>query len=495
MAYEVVSRPGEKPKAKYEVVSKPKGAQGPQPGASLLDHYMRLMGEGVDTMREGAGRLTAPGASGWERTKGAGQTALGALQYVGSPFSAAMRRIVGNPAEVVAGGMGASPETQTQVGDYAGMAGEILGPAGAVKAVQNAPRIAQGMSQALPLINRGATAAGRVMRGGVNAADDVAGSLAEGARSRAAARTAEREAIPSKEVLKTAGGGEFEAAKALGGGVRPEVFQTRINSIRPSMSGRGVDLEAEETYPNARQMISYLERRQEGISSFENLMTLQKEARNYVKRAKKAGETTGDDSDYRAAQITMKDLDDFVAGLTPEDMVGGSNPEAANEALRKAKELWARQAKLDVVDDILEQARRVDDVSIIQKEFRKLALNDYEYGRFTPAEQKMIEKLARKGVMGDIEEALPPISAMRRGTRYARKKLTGALEERDVQKFRDMIARGKADQEARAAAKAAEPSLTEKVAGTMGKKSTPERDAFYYAERARKANEKRNRGR
>lgn len=460
MAYEVVSRPKED-KPKYEIVSRPKQAEpaaasGPQPGGSVMEHYRRAVDQAVGGMREGAASMTAPGASMWDRTKGAGQAALGALGYVASPADAAFRRVVGNPAEVVARGMGASPETQVQAGDYASLISQLLGGAAAPKAVQAIPGMAR---EAMPLINRGANAAGRVMRSGVEAVDDMAQSALQGRQNRAAARAVDQ--APSKDVLKTAGGGEFQAAKELGGDVKPEVLQGRIGGLRSRVGAADVDLQAEQTYPNARGMIDYLERRAADISSFKDLMGLQREARNFVKRARAAGVTSGDNSDYRAAQIAMKDLDDFIANLKPEDVTGGS-PELANESLRKAKELWNRQGKMDVIESVVSKAKRMNDPEYLQQEFRKIALDDYEYERFTDAERKLIDDIAAEGVLDKVSDvATGTVGAIKKAA-----KIGGASVSPRIKKAEQLlkeVARGEAAQQAKAAAKASQPSFSERV--------------------------------
>lgn len=462
MAYEVLSRPGEKPKAKYEVVSKPK-ADERQPGQSLFDTYMRMQNEGYAGMKEGAGRAVAPGASAWERTKGAGQAAMGALGYAASPVSAVARRVLGNPAEVAAGAVGASPGTQTQVGDYAGIIGELLSGAGATKAPQviNAGR--QMASEAMPALNRAAGAVGGVARSGINSAADVAGSISEGATRRAAAKAAEDAAVPSKETLRTAGGGELEAAKTIGGDIKPEVLQGRVGKLRENVSSK-FDLAAEKTYPNTRDMIEYLERRVEGLSSFEELMTLRREAQNFVKRAKKAKETTGDGSDYAAAQRAMSDLEEFRKGLKAEDMVSG-NPEAANEALRTGNELWARQAKMDVIEDVIDKAKRMNDPEYLQQEFRKIALDDYDMARFTDAERKLIDEIAAEGVLDKVSDvATGAAAAAKRAIKIGGTSVSGRIKK--AERLLKEVAKGEAAQIDKAASKG--PSLTDRVADTLG---------------------------
>ncbi len=468
MAYEVVSRPKED-KPKYEIVSRPKQAAepaaasavraAPTPGMSYAQQLGRLFNDSLDQATRGNTQMFGRDSTPWDRIKGLGNTVGGGLGMISSPLDAGVRRTAGNMAEDVAARSGASPQGQVTAGDLTALITQLVGGVAAPKVISKA-------GAAMSLINRGANTAGRVMRGGVEAVDDMAQSALQGHQNRAAMRAAMRAAdqVPSKDVLKTAGGGAFQAAKELGGDVKPEVLQGRIGGLRSRVGAADVDLQAEQTYPNARGMIDYLERRAADISSFKDLMGLQREARNFVKRAKAAGVTSGDNSDYRAAQIAMKDLDDFIANLKPEDVTGGS-PELANESLRKAKELWNRQGKMDVIEDVVNKAKRMDDPDYLQAEFKKIALDDYEYGRFTAAEQKMIDDIARTS---KVERAIDIVPRARQAKNAMSVRGIGAgYRLKRAEELLDTIARGEGEQQAKAAAKASQPSFSERINKTL----------------------------
>lgn len=461
MAIKIISEPAEEPpKKKIRIVSEPLPLPHSDPGfySRLKGHYQTEVNEGLDSAREGYGRATAPGASPWERAKGAGSAALGALRYAGSPVTAGAETLLGDPTRTVARNAGAPEWLQQMLGTTASVGGQVVGGAALPGLIRELPAAARAAPGA---INEAATAVGGLARKGINTVDDVAKSILEGAAQRKAAKLADQP--PSKEVLKTAGGGEFQAAKALGGDVKPEVLQNRINTLRDRVGAQDIDLLAEKTYPNARDMLEYLERRAQDVSSFSDLMGLQREAGNFVKRAKKAAETTGDASDYRAAQIAMKDLDDFVKELKPEDLIDG-DPKLANEALRKAKELWSRQAKMNAVEDVITKAKRMDDPNYLQQEFRKLALDDYEYGRFTPAEQKLIDEIARDSKLDRATDLIPGAAKAKRAL-----DVRGANTNRmtRAQELLDMIARGEADQMSKAATKAAQPSAAQRIENVL----------------------------
>ncbi len=462
---EIISRP-KAPGSDVEIVSRPKGAEPDTFTGRVAANWSAGRADSQAGMDALLGRPSSP----WERAKGAGQAMWGGAQMAGAVPDAAARTAFGDPAEVTARAAGAPPWAVKTAGDAASVVGGIAA-GGATKQIPGMVRaipqtaedimalLRQGASKAMPTINTAATKVGGVARSTVNAADDLVKQRAAGAERSAAEKAAN--AAPSKESIKTAGGGEFQAAKELGGDIKPEVTQGRISSLRQHVIDSDVDLHAEDTYPITRKMLDYLERRQEDVSSFKDMMSLQHEAQNYVKRAKKAGETTGDNSDYRAATIAMKNLDEFVVGLKPEDMVGG-DPAAANEALRKAKELWGRQSKMAIVEDIAKKTERWNDPDYLQAKFRGIAEDDYAFERFTPAEQKIIDEIAGESRLEKAAAALPYVMGKprklieaARGTNTARMAKTKELL--------DMIARGEAAQTEAAATKAAKPGIGQKI--------------------------------
>lgn len=84
-----------------------------KPERSLVQHalspittypetYQKMNKESVDEMKHGVGQIAnADGA--WDVAKGVGNTAMGAIGYVGSPINAAYRTVVGQPVEDVTG--------------------------------------------------------------------------------------------------------------------------------------------------------------------------------------------------------------------------------------------------------------------------------------------------------------------------------------------------------------------------------------------------------
>lgn len=461
MEFTVSSRPGEK-KSEFEVSSRPKGQPAPagrQPGASLLDHYMRLMGESADAMKQGYGQMTAPGASLGSRAVGAGQAALGGLSYVASPFSAAMRRVIGNPAEVVAGAAGASPETQTKVGDIAGIAGEILGPAGLPKAVQSAPAIARALPGAMPAINRGATTVGQVGRGAINTVEDLIKSGVEGAQRRAATRAAD--VAPTMSKLKEAKDVAYKDAFSKGG-VMGEADYAKFldDDLKAFETANRVKIKDTLT-PQAKALRDNLETYRGRPLSLEDLDDLLQENRDLVSKAASEAASSNTRRDLAAAQALSKRVRDFVYSWEP----AGQGAEAL-ESFRKAKELARRTIKMRSIEEIIDVAKRLDDPNEIQRAFRAIAKDKTEYSNFSPAEQKLIDALAQDTKMEKVGDVVPAVGGATRKINALRGANAGGRLDK-AQELIDTIARGEADQQARAAQRAAQPSFGQRIEETL----------------------------
>lgn len=432
----IISRPeADKEKPVVRIISRPQAREQPrQPGATFWQNYMRAIGEGEQGMREGAGRVVAPDASLWERAKGAGQAGLGALQYTASPVDAAARRIVGNPVEVVAGAMGASPETQVQAGDWASIASQVLGPGMLAKA----PGAAVGAVRTMA-------------REGADKFTDFVTGLQN--RSGNALMQRRMAAPMTTQATRTRSEDLFNEARRIGVDVRPEAFGQFVdnvpNALRENRIISGTVPMSDRVYGNARELLDRLEDYRGHNLTLDNLHILQQESGDLVKRAIRDADNNNTAADARAAMIISRQIDDFVENLTPEQVVSG-NPQDAVRLFNEAKDLWRRQSKMSRIENIVDLAERLNEPAIIQREFHKIATNPTLMRNYTESERAIIDQIARKGALDDIYEALPPISITRRGARQLSKLFNRADDTRLARRLINEISRG---EEAQAAAR------------------------------------------
>lgn len=74
-------------------------AKAVEPITSYPATYSKMNQEAREQMGHGVDQISAPEGDWWETAKGAGNVALGAANFVGSPINAALRTVVGKPLE------------------------------------------------------------------------------------------------------------------------------------------------------------------------------------------------------------------------------------------------------------------------------------------------------------------------------------------------------------------------------------------------------------
>ncbi len=114
-----------------------------------------------------------------------------------------------------------------------------------------------------------------------------------------------------------------------------------------------------------------------------------------------------DDDENRIAHIILDRIDDFVENMGPGDVLAG-NTQVASNSIREARTLWARQARADTIDTLMERARNRAEVvggsgleNALRVEFRGLAQNEGRLRRFNHEEQDAIRQVARGGPLGN----------------------------------------------------------------------------------------------
>ncbi len=118
--------------------------------------------------------------------------------------------------------------------------------------------------------------------------------------------------------------------------------------------------------------------------------------------AGKAADTL-DKGDKATSRIIQDHVNDFVQNLDKSQVIGNVD-QPALDALGNARKLWSQAAKGDQIQSLIEKAKnRAPQLTAsgmenaLRTEFRKLAQNDRGMARFSPAEQKSIQDVARGG--------------------------------------------------------------------------------------------------
>lgn len=203
--------------------------------------------------------------------------------------------------------------------------------------------------------------------------------------------------VKTAEGLKAASQGFYKQAEDAGVVFKPAATQQFVRNTIAAVRDAGFD---KDLHGRAGRAIQRLFDASGSPLSFNELEILRR-----VTNA--AGKTT-DRDEGRIVGIIKDKFDDFIAGLTPKDVMKG-DPRVISEVMPKARELWSRAARLDkigvMVDRATTTAPKLTQSGIenaLRQEFRALARNPRELRAFSAEEQAAIKKVARGTTGGNV---------------------------------------------------------------------------------------------
>lgn len=247
------------------------------------------MSRGVDQISHPGSLTTMEGTGLSDILSGAGNVAMGAAGYVGSPISAAYRTVVGQPIEDVTGIPREIPEFAAQ------LATPGIGITGA--------------SKAAPLV----------------------------------AKTVAKEAAPTIKELKTAASANYESPALTGLDVKPSSISDFATKTKIELNnGKGaVD---ENLAPKTFAILSKLEKIPDGPASVFS-------GRNLQSLRELLGSAAGEPGkEGMAASKAIKALDDHIPNIDPQNVIAG-DPKAAGEALATANADYSAAKHAETIDN------------------------------------------------------------------------------------------------------------------------------------------------
>jgi hypothetical protein len=270
------------------------------------------------------------------------------------------------------GGVG----TAEQIAGMALPAGAIGRGAAALGEAAGALPFGLGRFAASPLAQASGTGAAV---GGLNAAGNdqavapnaVLGALA-GAGGNALARTvapllagpAATAAAPSTQAIKDAAQAAYGEAFQPGHVIAPEALQRLSGAIKSTMAENAFD---PALHPGGMAVVNRIDGflapgapatgggPQNAGTTLQGLDTLRRVAGLMGEGGPSAGRLGG---------LVQGNVDQFVNGLTPGDIVGASNPADSAAALAKARQTWATYSKARDLDDAVAGARAKGDTAM-----------------------------------------------------------------------------------------------------------------------------------
>lgn len=183
---------------------------------------------------------------------------------------------------------------------------------------------------------------------------------------------------------------------------------------------------------------------------------------------------TKDETTKRFARQSLKELDDYLANLSPADLVGGQNKLASvKNDIVTARSSWRKKSNADTIQDLLEAAKFKADSTgkplgeVLKQDFKNFALKDYNMASFSPDEQAAIRRVATGTKIDDLLKtislfdprrsrfaasvtgagfvAAPTTTTLAVGSALLSEKTLSAIKNKAVKQLQQDILRGKVE--------------------------------------------------
>jgi hypothetical protein len=151
-------------------------------------------------------------------------------------------------------------------------------------------------------------------------------------------------AVPALEKLKTQADDAYKAADNAGVVINPQSVQRLKANVEAKLVDFGYH---PQNQPGVKAALDEIDRISQGNVTLKGLDILRRVAKN--------ANSPTNPSQSAASQIVVNEIDDFMKGLKPQDVVMGDKKAGINSLL-KARELWTRVRKNEKLVDAIESA-------------------------------------------------------------------------------------------------------------------------------------------
>lgn len=240
------------------------------------------------------------------------------------------------------------------------------------------------------LENRAASAGtGMALGASVGAAAPVIGKVV----GKTVGKILQKDDTPTTEMLKTAGNKAFKAAEDAGLVVSPSSFKGFADRITAKVAARGID---PGLHPDAISVMKRIKTATDTPAplTLQDINILRQLANDAVGSQKPSEQALG--------KIIRTEIDDYVGGLKPSDILAGDHKTASEQILR-GRSLWSKMKKSKALDDMEMAAQNNASVNYssagyetaIRRQFKQLANNPDVMKTFTPDERAAILRVVR----------------------------------------------------------------------------------------------------
>lgn len=240
--------------------------------------------------------------------------------------------------------------------------------------------------------------------GGIGIAIPLLGAGVQRVANSRATRKAIKQAVesaPSTEELRRAGQAAYQAIDDAGVQVKPERVRGLLDQIEGGLKSEGAAYTgAEKVYPASRSILEAAGDVGEGANAIPwgELDVF----RRFMGNA--AASNLGNRGDTRLATKALTSFDDAIGRLGPDDVDAG-DIETLQSMLPKARDLWAKMSRSQMIDDAIEAADGgyvSGGASGLRNQFARIWRNKSMRSKFTEAERRMLKRV----VAGSLPERL-----------------------------------------------------------------------------------------
>lgn len=250
---------------------------------------------------------------------------------------------------------------------------------------------------------------GAAVGGAVGAAIPVVGAGVQKAADSVARRRAIADAVrgaPTTDQLRSAGQAAYQSIDDAGVQVKPQAFegarQKIVDALRQNTGFDELPGPGSLT-PNTARVSQIMDDASKRMAAEPTAALPFKSLDQMRRQAGAAAGNVTNRTDQQAGMTVIEGLDDFVRGLGADDVVAG-DVKALQTALPKARELWTRMSKSQLIDDAMSQEGNYlsGGASAVRNQFARILRNPKTARSFSEAERKMMQKV----VSGSIPQQI-----------------------------------------------------------------------------------------
>lgn len=225
---------------------------------------------------------------------------------------------------------------------------------------------------------------------------------------RAARKTIKQAAkgAPTSDELRAMGNALYRQIDDAGVQVKPEAFSAmrqglveklRANTGYDELPGPG------SLTPNTARVMQIMD---QADATLTGTPTAALPFRSLDQMRRQAGAAAGNvanKTDQRAGMAVIEELDGFVQRLGPNDVAAG-DVQALQTAIPKAREIWSRMSRSQLVDDAMERSDNYlsGSASGLRNQFKNILQNKKLAAQFTPAEKAAMRMVTHGGPVDQL---------------------------------------------------------------------------------------------